>query len=110
MTKENQPELTEVRAEHQIDVSALITYMRSQLDGITDDFSIRQFEGGQSNPTYLLESGSRRWVLRKKPPGTLLKSAHAVEREYRVMKGLGPTNVPVPKMEMLCEAYINSRI
>ena len=103
MTKENQPELTEVRAEHQIDVSALITYMRSQLDGITDDFSIRQFEGGQSNPTYLLESGSRRWVLRKKPPGTLLKSAHAVEREYRVMKGLGPTNVPVPKMEMLCE-------
>jgi len=103
MTKENQPELTEVRAEHQIDPPTLIKYMRSQMDGITDDLSIRQFEGGQSNPTYLLESGSRRWVLRKKPPGILLKSAHAVEREYRVMKGLGPTNVPVPKMEMLCE-------
>ena len=103
MTQENQPELTEVRAEHQIDRSSLIQYMRSQMDGITDDLSIRQFEGGQSNPTYLLESGSRRWVLRKKPPGTLLKSAHAVEREYRVMKGLGPTNVPVPKMEILCE-------
>ncbi len=103
MAKENQPEITEVRAEHQIDRSSLIQYMRSQMDGITDDLSIRQFEGGQSNPTYLLESGSRRWVLRKKPPGTLLKSAHAVEREYRVMKGLGPTNVPVPKMEILCE-------
>ncbi len=103
MAQENQPELTEVRAEHQIDPPTLIKYMRSQMDGITDDLSIRQFEGGQSNPTYLLESGSRRWVLRKKPPGILLKSAHAVEREYRVMKGLGPTNVPVPKMEMLCE-------
>ena len=53
------------------------------MDGITDDLTIRQFEGGQSNPTFLLESADRRWVLRKKPPGVLLKSAHAVEREYR---------------------------
>ena len=103
MTQENQPELTEVRAEHQIDRLALVQYMRSQMDGITDDLTIRQFEGGQSNPTFLLESANRRWVLRKKPPGVLLKSAHAVEREYRVMKGLGPTNVPVPRMEFLCE-------
>ncbi len=103
MTQENQPELTEVRAEHQIDRLALLQYMRSQMDGITDDLTIRQFEGGQSNPTFLLESADRRWVLRKKPPGVLLKSAHAVEREYRVMKGLGPTNVPVPRMELLCE-------
>ena len=103
MTQENQPELTEVRAEHQIDRLALVQYMRSQMDGITDDLTIRQFEGGQSNPTFLLESADRRWVLRKKPPGVLLKSAHAVEREYRVMKGLGPTNVPVPRMELLCE-------
>ena len=101
MTQENQPELTEVRAEHQIDRLALVQYMRSQMDGITDYLTIRQFEGGQSNPTFLLESADRRWVLRKKPPGVLLKSAHAVEREYRVMKGLGPTNVPVPRMELL---------
>ena len=103
MKQEHQPEITEVREEHQIDQKSLIRYMRSQMDGITDDLSIRQFEGGQSNPTYLLESGDRRWVMRKKPPGNLLKSAHAVEREYRVMKGLGSTNVPVPRMETLCE-------
>ena len=53
MTQENQPELTEVRAEHQIDRLALVQYMRSQMDGITDDLTIRQFEGGQSNPTFL---------------------------------------------------------
>ena len=103
MTQENQPELTEVRAEHQIDRPALLQYMRSQMNGIIDDLTIRQFEGGQSNPTFLLESADHRWVLRKKPPGVLLKSAHAVEREYRVMKGLGSTNVPVPRMELLCE-------
>ena len=73
------------------------------MNGIIDDLTIRQFEGGQSNPTFLLESADHRWVLRKKPPGVLLKSAHAVEREYRVMKGLGSTNVPVPRMELLCE-------
>ena len=54
MTQENQPELTEVRAEHQIDRLALVQYMRSQMDGITDDLTIRQFEGGQSNPTLSL--------------------------------------------------------
>ena len=103
MTQENQPELTEVRAEHQIDRSALLEYMRSQINYFNDDLTIRQFEGGQSNPTFLLESADRRWALRKKPPGVLLKSAHAIEREYRVMKGLGSPNVPVPRMELLCE-------
>ena len=103
MVQENQAALTEVRAEHKIDSLALIQYLGSRMDGINENFTIRQFEGGQSNPTFLLECAERRWVLRKKPPGVLLKSAHAVEREYRVMKGLEPTNVPVPKMEVLCE-------
>ena len=58
---------------------------------------------GQSNPTFLLSSPSGRYVLRKKPPGQLLKSAHAVDREYKVMKGLGQTDVPVPRMLHLCE-------
>ena len=58
---------------------------------------------GQSNPTFLLSSPSGRYVLRKKPPGQLLKSAHAVDREYRVMQGLQATDVPVPRMLHLCE-------
>ena len=57
---------------------------------------VRQFEGGQSNPTYFLHAASGDYVLRKKPPGQLLPSAHAVDREYRVMKALAGTGVPVP--------------
>ena len=64
---------------------------------------MRQFEGGQSNPTFLITSGDRRYVLRKKPPGTLLPTAHAIEREYRVYRALEGTDVPVPKAYLLCE-------
>jgi aminoglycoside phosphotransferase (APT) family kinase protein len=64
---------------------------------------VQQFGGGQSNPTFLLTSGSNRFVLRKKPPGKLLKSAHQVDREYRIMKALAATDVPVPRMIALCE-------
>jgi len=67
------------------------------------DLKVRQFEGGQSNPTYLLETGATRWVLRKKPPGQLLKSAHAVEREFKVMNALQGTGVPVPRVDLLCD-------
>ena len=62
-----------------------------------------QYQGGQSNPTYRLEAGGRYFVLRKKPPGDLLPSAHLIEREYRVMKALADTGVPVPAMIHLCE-------
>jgi len=65
--------------------------------------AITQFEGGQSNPTYLLEAGNRKLVLRRKPPGTLLPSAHAVDREFRIMRALAATNVPVPQCLALCE-------
>jgi aminoglycoside phosphotransferase (APT) family kinase protein len=99
----NTPEITEVRAEHVLDEQRLSKYLLAKLDGCGDDLAIRQFEGGQSNPTYLLESGGKRWVLRKKPPGQLLKSAHAVEREYKVMKALQDSEVPVPRMDLLCE-------
>jgi aminoglycoside phosphotransferase (APT) family kinase protein len=96
------PELTEVRPAHRFDEAALRTYLARHLDGFADDATIRQFEGGQSNPTFLLESASRRLVLRKKPPGKLLPSAHAVEREYRVMTALAGSAVPVPETYHVC--------
>ena len=65
--------------------------------------AVEQFQGGQSNPTYRVIAGDRRYVLRRKPPGNLLPSAHAVDREYRVMAALAGTGVPVAKMIALCE-------
>ena len=65
--------------------------------------NIRQFKHGQSNPTYYVGYSGRDMVLRKKPPGKLLPSAHAVEREYQVMKALGGAGVPVPNLLALCE-------
>ena len=97
-------ELTAVRAAHRFDEAALQAYLAKHLDGFKGDLVVRQFEGGQSNPTYLLADGAgHEWVMRKKPPGKLLPSAHAVDREYTVMKALAKTDVPVPKMELLCE-------
>ncbi len=75
---------------------------------------MRQFQGGASNPTFLLSTwtrtGPRRYVLRKKPPGTLLASAHQVEREYRVMSALAATDVPVPTMRHLCTDELNATL
>ena len=64
---------------------------------------VSQFAAGQSNPTYLIEGPDKRFVLRKKPPGTLLPSAHLVEREYRILAALAETDVPVPRVHHLCE-------
>jgi aminoglycoside phosphotransferase (APT) family kinase protein len=87
----------------QIDTQALARYLQAALPGFTGPVTAEKTPTGQSNPTFLLTSPSGRYVLRKKPPGQLLKSAHAVDREYRVMKGLGQTDVPVPRMLLLCE-------
>ncbi|MCP1337634.1 phosphotransferase family protein [Futiania mangrovi] len=86
-----------------IDAARLEAYLARHIAGFSGPLTIRQFKGGQSNPTYLLETPSRKYVLRRKPPGKLLPSAHAVDREYRVMKALGPTPVPVPQALHLCE-------
>ncbi len=94
---------TEIRANHRFDVARLRDWLRPRLDGVSDDTEIRQFAGGQSNPTFLIKAHGRRYVMRKKPPGALLKSAHQIEREYRVMKALAGTGVPVPAMHLLCE-------
>jgi aminoglycoside phosphotransferase (APT) family kinase protein len=65
--------------------------------------TVQQFVGGQSNPTFLLKTPDARFVMRKKPPGILLPSAHQVEREYRIIKALAATDVPVPSAHLLCE-------
>ena len=100
---DSQPITTPVREAHRFDEDALRRYLARNLSGFRGPCRITQFEGGQSNPTFLLEVGSRRYVLRKKPPGKLLPSAHAVEREYRVMQALAQTDVPVCRMLLLCE-------
>ena len=85
-------------------VKSLGAYLRARLDGFEEEtLSVKQFKGGQSNPTYLIETPSDQFVLRRKPPGKLLKSAHAVEREYRVLSALADTDVPTPKTYLLCE-------
>lgn len=96
-------ELTPVREAHRFDETALAEYLQANIADYQGPLTISQFEGGQSNPTFLLESGNRRYVLRKQPPGELLPSAHQVDREYRVMKALEGSAVPVPKMYCLCD-------
>ena len=96
-------EVTPVRAAHRFDQDALHGYLGEHVAGYAGPLRVRQFEGGQSNPTFLLEASSGTYVMRKQPPGTLLPSAHQVDREYRVMDALGSTGVPVPRMHALCE-------
>ena len=96
-------ELTPVREAHKFDEQALEQYLQTHVQGFAGPIEIKQFEGGQSNPTFQLITPSQRYVLRKQPPGELLPSAHQVDREYRVMHGLWETDVPVPKMFCLCE-------
>src|SRR5256885_3487108 len=93
----------EVREAHRFDVGALERYLRAHVEGFGGSLEVRQFLGGQSNPTYHLTAGGREYVLRRKPPGPLLPSAHAVDREYRVITALGDTDVPVPKTYVLGE-------
>src|SRR5437867_3809994 len=92
-----------VAAAHAFDVDALEAYLRSRLPEWRGPIRIEQFRGGQSNPTYKLMAGDRQYVLRRKPPGKLLPSAHAVDREYRVISALADTDVPVPRPCCLCE-------
>lgn len=97
------PVLVEVCGAHLLDTRRLDAWLAGRLDGFGGGLRVRQFEGGQSNPTFLVESAARRIVLRKKPPGKLLPTAHQVEREYRVLAALAGTGVPVPEVFALCE-------
>ena len=111
---------------HAFDVDRLAGWMRQHVPGFSGTLAaltVEQFQGGQSNPTYRINTDTgASYILRRKPPGKLLPSAHAIEREYRVMQALAATDVPVPKMYGLCEdpavigtafymmEYINGRI
>ena len=86
-----------------LDESALAPWLAAHVPGFSGFRTLSKFGHGQSNPTYKVDADSGAYVLRAKPPGTLLKSAHAVDREFRVMKALGKTDVPVPKMLALSE-------
>ena len=92
-----------VAERQKFDIGALQDYMRQHVEGFSGELSVEQFKGGQSNPTFLLSAGGKKYVLRRKPPGTLLPSAHAVDREYRVISALADTDVPVAKAYALCE-------
>jgi aminoglycoside phosphotransferase (APT) family kinase protein len=93
----------EVREKHRFDVGRLEDYLSGTLAGFERPLTVREFKGGQSNPTYELACPAGRYVLRRKPPGKLLPSAHAVDREYRVIAALNTIDFEVPKAHLLCE-------
>ncbi len=94
-----------VTEKQRFDVARLESYLREHVDGYSGALEVEQFKGGQSNPTYRLCAGGKRYVMRAKPgpAAKLLPSAHAVEREFRVISALGKTGIPVPRTYALCE-------
>ncbi len=101
--QDNNTGTSEVREAHRFDDRRLEEYMRSHVEGFAGPLEVREFKGGQSNPTYALSAASGKYVLRRKPPGKLLKSAHAVDREFRVISALYGAGFPVPRPFVLCD-------
>ncbi len=92
-----------VAESHRFDEARLAGWLKANVAGFEGPLEVRQFKGGQSNPTYQLVTPSKTYVMRRKPPGKLLPSAHAVDREFRVISALYPTGFPVPRPFALCE-------
>ncbi|MBI1361725.1 MAG: phosphotransferase [Alphaproteobacteria bacterium] len=88
---------------HKFDEAALDRWLKANVEGYAGPLEVRQFKGGQSNPTYQLITPNKKYVMRRKPPGKLLPSAHAVDREFRVISALYPTGFPVARPYGLCE-------
>jgi aminoglycoside phosphotransferase (APT) family kinase protein len=89
-------------AAHRIDEASLFSYLAGHVEGFTCPAALWQFQGGQSNPTYLIETADHAYVLRKKPPGALLPSAHQIDREFRIQRALMESDVPVARMVHYC--------
>ncbi len=98
-------QLQEVTERHRFDVERLAAHLSRHLSGFKGPLTVKQYQGGQSNPTYLLTTPSVRYVMRSKPgpAAKLLPSAHAIEREFHVMRALAPQGIPVPDTLLLCE-------
>ena len=92
----------EVSKDREIDVDSLQAFMEEAVAGFSGSLDVREYRGGQSNPTYSLTAGGKRYVMRRKPPGPILKSAHAVDREYKALTALAVSSVPVPRTYALC--------
>ena len=92
-----------VQERHRFDAASLERFMQRSVAGYRGPLEVEQFKGGQSNPTFLLKTPGQRYVLRRKPPGKLLPSAHAVDREYRVITALRSAGIPVARSYALCE-------
>ena len=92
----------EVDERHRFDESKLAAWMQAEVEGYQGPLTVRQFKGGQSNPTYEVVTPAKAYVLRRKPPGKLLPSAHAVDREFKVISALGKTGFPVAHAYALC--------
>lgn len=96
------PILVEVLPQHRLEEPRLFDYLAAHCPGFARPARLRQFQGGQSNPTFLIETETQNFVLRKKPPGTLLPSAHQIDREYLIQSALAGTDVPVAPMLHFC--------
>ncbi|WP_298725578.1 phosphotransferase [uncultured Ferrovibrio sp.] len=92
-----------VQERHRFDEAALERWLKDNVPDYRGPLTVQQFKGGQSNPTFMLVTPAKKYVLRRKPPGKLLPSAHAVDREYRVISALARTDVPVARTYGLCE-------
>lgn len=102
MSAATEPKLIEILPQHTLDQGRLFAYLADHIERFAQPAKIRQFQGGQSNPTFLIETSARTYVLRKKPPGALLQSAHQIDREFRIQQALGATGIPVPAMLHFC--------
>jgi len=100
---ERSPDTRPVAPQHAVDTERLAQWLEANVGPLEGRLEVEQFRGGQSNPTYLLTCGPQRYVMRRKPPGKLLPSAHAVDREFRVIRALHGSDVPVAKAHALCE-------
>lgn len=102
MTASTTPKLIEILPQHRLDHQRLFAYLADHIAHFTQPATIRQFQGGQSNPTFLIQTATHAYVLRKKPPGILLQSAHQIDREFRIQQALATTAVPVAAMLHYC--------